>query len=150
MSLELGGRNKSVKYLNLTKSGKESFNDPKQAETCSITYRTFNNPFLENQADHLCAVTRFSVPLTELPIIDQQTFEVWRFRTSEYRGFMFLQREEAFDAVYPPEMEDRPEMDAEASLSGLQESFLTACMQAILSSTTTIGTGRRRHNWTKD
>ena len=109
MSLELGGRNKSVKYLNLTKVGKESVNDKGAAETCSVTYRTFNNPFLENQADHLCAVTRFSVPLTEIPIIDTQTFEVWRFRTNEFRGYMRLEREENHEFQYPEE-EKRPEL----------------------------------------
>ena len=96
MSLEIGGRNKSVQYLNMTKCGKESLNDSGAAETCRVTYKTKNTPFLKNQADYLCAVTRFSVPLTEIPIIKQgHSFSVYRYQDFEY--YMFRQNMDAFN-----------------------------------------------------
>ena len=100
MSLELGGRNKSVKYLNLTKVGKETINDKHEAETCNVTYKTTNNPFLKNQGDYMCAMTRFSVPLTEVPIIDTHTFSIWKFRSREFRGYMNLISHESYMDVY--------------------------------------------------
>jgi hypothetical protein len=73
MSIELGGTDKNISYLNLTKSGKEASND--EAETCSVTLN-FNTPWLDKQDDYLCAVTRFSVPLSQVPTIKGMSFEV--------------------------------------------------------------------------
>ena len=96
MSLEIGGRNKSVQYLNMTKCGKESLNDSGAAETCRVSYKTKNTPFLKNQADYLCAVTRFSVPLTEIPIIKQgHDFTVYKYEDVEY--LLFRQNIDAFN-----------------------------------------------------
>ena len=96
MSLEIGGRNKSVQYLNMTKCGKESLNDSGAAETCRVSYKTKNTPFLKNQADYLCAVTRFSVPLTEIPIIKQgHSFTVFKYEDAEY--LLFRQNMDSFN-----------------------------------------------------
>jgi hypothetical protein len=75
MSIELGGTDKNISYLNLQKSGKEASND--EGETCSVTLN-FNTPWLAKQSDYLCAVTRFSVPLTQVPTIKGMEFEVMR------------------------------------------------------------------------
>jgi len=75
MSLELGGKNKKISYLNLQKSGREASND--EEEMCAVTLN-FNTPFLAKQDDYLCAVSRFSVPLTQVPSIDAMAFEVRR------------------------------------------------------------------------
>ena len=75
MSLELGGKNKKISYLNLQKSGREASND--EEEMCTVTLN-FNTPFLSKQDDYLCAVSRFSVPLTQVPTIAATQFEVRR------------------------------------------------------------------------
>ena len=75
MSLELGGKNKKISYLNLQKSGREASND--EEEMCSVTLN-FNTPFLSKQDDYLCAVSRFSVPLTQVPAIASMSFEVFK------------------------------------------------------------------------
>ena len=75
MSIELGGTDKNISYLNLTKSGKEASND--EAEKCTVTLN-FNTPWLDVQSDYLCAVTRFSVPMSQVPTIKDLSFEVLR------------------------------------------------------------------------
>ena len=74
MSISLGGTDKIVSYLNLTKSGREASND--ESDHCSVTLN-FNTPFLAKQSDYLCAVTRFSVPLTQVATIKGMSFEVF-------------------------------------------------------------------------
>ena len=83
MSLELGGKNKKISYLNLQKSGREASND--EEEMCTVTLN-FNTPFLAKQDDYLCAVSRFSVPLTQVPAIDRMSFEVRRHLPNAFSG----------------------------------------------------------------
>ena len=83
MSLELGGRSKSIQYLNLTKSGMESSNDISVTETCNVSIKFANKPLLEDQSQYLCAVTRFSVPLVEVPTIDATGFDVYRYTETD-------------------------------------------------------------------
>ena len=78
MSLELGGQSKTIQYLNLTKAGKEASNDPNETQNCSVSLKFSNQPFVEDQSKYLCAVTRFSVPLVEVPTIKSMTFQVIR------------------------------------------------------------------------
>ena len=80
MSLELGGTNKNISYLNLQKSGEEADNDPAQEQHCSVSIK-FRTPFLAKQDEYLCAVTRFSVPLSQVPSIKGMRFEVKRHMT---------------------------------------------------------------------
>ena len=84
MSLELGGRSKSITYLNLTKSGMESSNDASATENCTVNIKFSNTPLLKDQSQYLCAVSRFSVPLVEVPTIDATGFSVY-FYTDETR-----------------------------------------------------------------
>ena len=82
MSLELGGRSKSILYLTLTKSGLESSHDASETQECSSTIKFRNSPFLKNQSEYLCAVTRFSVPLVEVPTIAATGFTVYEYHTT--------------------------------------------------------------------
>ena len=77
MSIQLGGTGKNISYLNLQKSGEEADNDPSSEQNCSVSLK-FNTPFLAKQDEYLCAVTRFSVPLTQVPTIKDMGFEVRR------------------------------------------------------------------------
>ena len=79
MSLELGGKNKSILYLNMVKSGMESSNDPTQDEICTVSSRFANQPFMKDQSKYLCAVTRFSVPLVQVHTIDKTGFDVYTY-----------------------------------------------------------------------
>lgn len=88
MSLELGGQSKTIQYLNLSKSGLESENDRAKAETCSQTCKFTNQPFIKDQSEYLCAVTRFSVPLVEVPTIAPTTFTIYQYSDNDYNNFL--------------------------------------------------------------
>ena len=78
MSLELGGPDKNIIYLNLTKAGTESTNSADVTEDCSVTIKFQPRPLMDNQEDYLCAVTRFTVPLTEVPTILPKRFYIFK------------------------------------------------------------------------
>ena len=86
MSLELGGKDKSILYLNLIKSGEESLNDPSVTHKCTVTanFAQCLKPFVQDQSKYLCAVTRFSVPLIEVPIINPTYFDVYQYEDAEF------------------------------------------------------------------
>ena len=83
MSLELGGKNKSILYLNMVKSGMESNNDPSQDEFCTVSSRFANTPFLSDQSKYLCAVTRFSVPLMQVHTIADTGFTYFSYTDAD-------------------------------------------------------------------
>ena len=62
MSVEIGSQNKSIQYVSVFK---ESRSDD---EFCSTDDR-WSVPQLNNQADYLCAVSRFEVPMNRVPIV---------------------------------------------------------------------------------
>ena len=88
MSLELGGQSKTIQYLNLTKSGQEASNDPNATENCSVSVKFHNSPFLEDQSKYLCAVTRFSVPLVEVPTIKETSMDIIRYSYNDFATFV--------------------------------------------------------------
>ena len=99
MSLELGGKNKSILYLNMVKSGMESNNDPTQDEVCTVSSRFANTPFVKDQSKYLCAVTRFSVPLQQVHTIDATGFYYFQYEDDDiqhvaqkYAGFGFEEK----------------------------------------------------------
>ena len=96
MSLELGGKNKSILYLNMVKSGKEANNDPSQDEICTVSSRFANQPFVSDQSKYLCAVTRFSVPLIQVHTIAKTGFDVYMYSAEDIT---------AINAVYPDKVD---------------------------------------------
>ena len=66
----------------------ESSNDAAAAETCSQSIRFANQPFLKDQSKYLCAVTRFSVPLVEVPTIDATSFRIQRWSDADYGHYL--------------------------------------------------------------
>ena len=74
-SVEIGTPSKSIVYLNLSKSGIEHSNDA--TEYCSVTMSFQDFPLVDKQSDYICAVTRFCVPLQQIPIVTQKTLRIW-------------------------------------------------------------------------
>ena len=89
MSLELGGKGKSITYLNMVKSGEESQNDPAATRFCTVNARYPNTALLDDQSKYLCAVTRFSVPLVEVHTIDATGFDVYGYTQEEFTESKF-------------------------------------------------------------
>ena len=113
MSLELGGQSKTIQYLNLTKAGRESSNDPNDTENCSVSLKFHNQPFVEDQSKYLCAVTRFSVPLVEVPTIKATSFQIIRHHDQDFIDYT--------TATATPEEIDTLNLDA--LLGPLRERF---------------------------
>ena len=88
MSLELGGKSKSIRYLNLTKSGVESSNRKEDTQECMSVIKFRNTPFLEDQSNYLVAVTRFSVPLVEVPTIASTGFTVYHYKKASLDRYL--------------------------------------------------------------
>ena len=93
MSLELGGKDKSILYLNLIKSGEESLNDPVATHKCTVSanFAQCLKPFVQDQSKYLCAVTRFSVPLVEVPIINPTHFDIYQYEDAEFEAWRVAQ-----------------------------------------------------------
>ena len=79
-SIEVGQPNKHLSYLNLSKTGLTYKNEGHQ-DFCEITMDFANSPWLQKQSDYLMSISRFTVPLHEVPIIDTMpaAIEVWPF-----------------------------------------------------------------------
>ena len=76
-SIEIGVPSKEVQYINLSKTGIESTNGGVSSETCSVTMKFNDSPLLQSQKNHICAVTRFSVPLHQVHQTDEHYFDVY-------------------------------------------------------------------------
>ena len=68
-SLEIGQSNKSISYMNLSKTGTRYKNED-HGDECSIKHTFGSRPWLDKQSDWLVCITRFCVPLHSIPIID--------------------------------------------------------------------------------
>ena len=80
MSIELGGKN--ITYLNLSQTGRESDNNGPTDQTCSVKLDFRDSPLLDKQDDYICAVTRFSIPLSEIPTINQCSFTIYKYNSN--------------------------------------------------------------------
>ena len=69
-SLEIGQDNKSISYMNLSKTGTQAKNT-KHTDDCSIKHTFGSQPWLDKQSNWLVAITRFCVPLHSVPIISE-------------------------------------------------------------------------------
>ena len=120
MSLELGGRSKTIQYLNLSKSGMESENDRAKAEVCTQTVKFTNQPFLKDQSEYLAAVTRFSVPLVEVPTISATHFTIYKYSQPDidYYKTNLLGDEKADDNDIKEEFFDHMEDYLDVGLPG--------------------------------
>jgi hypothetical protein len=67
-SLEIGQSNKSISYMNLSKTGTRYKNED-HGDECSIKHTFGSRPWLDKQSDWLVCITRFCVPLHSIPII---------------------------------------------------------------------------------
>jgi len=86
MSVELGTEDKNVIYLNLNKSGQESSNNPNDTQYCTVSLHMNDVPLISRQDKYIVALTRFSVPLTEIPIIFQTSFEIYKWVDNAEQG----------------------------------------------------------------
>ena len=81
MSVELGDDDKNIVYVNMSKSGVETENSAATAQTCTVTIDFNDSAILEKENAYLVAVSRFSVPLSQVPIINATGFSVYRYPT---------------------------------------------------------------------
>ena len=77
MSIELAGKN--ITYLNLSKTGRESDNAGPTDQTCTVKLDFRDSALLDKQDDYICAVTRFSIPLSEIPTILKCSFKIYTY-----------------------------------------------------------------------
>ena len=79
MSIDLLGANRELFYVNLTTVGTESHNG--NQAFCSAKQQYRDAPLLHDQSKYLVAATRWQIPTSEVPIIEQHYFEVWQYST---------------------------------------------------------------------
>ena len=77
MSVELS--NRSVIYLNLSKTGKEHDNGGPTQQHCSVNLSFRDVPLLDDQSDFVCAISRFQCPLSEIPTIQECSFSLYKY-----------------------------------------------------------------------
>ena len=69
MSIDLLGANRELFYVNLTAVGAESHNGHHSFCTAKQQYR--DAPLLHDQSKYLVAATRWQIPTSEVPIIEE-------------------------------------------------------------------------------
>lgn len=77
MSVDLSGAEREIMYVNFTTVGSESENGNQNYCTAMQTYR--DAPLIYQQNQWLVAATRWQVPTSEVPTIDEKWFEVWGY-----------------------------------------------------------------------
>ena len=77
MSVELGVPNRRITYLNVSKTGKEHIGDFSEFCTSTVDFR--DSPLLSKMDDNICCVTRFQVPVNQMPRIDAKGFTIYRY-----------------------------------------------------------------------
>ena len=80
MSTELALPNKNIVYLNFQKSGTETENGGSSTEHCSVSIDFQDSPILDQQDRFIASVTRFSVPVSQIPITEETGFGVYRYQ----------------------------------------------------------------------
>ena len=76
MSVEVGNKSKTIKYINIHKEG-ESQND-----FIAVDER-WNAPILDKQDEYLVAISRFEVPLNRVPITAEMKNCIQIFKYNE-------------------------------------------------------------------
>ena len=91
MSVELGNKSKTVKYLNIHKEGRT-------AEDFIAIDNRWTSPILDKQSDYLVAISRFEVPLNRVPVTQKMENCIQIFK---YNDTIAPVQGEAFDDTKP-------------------------------------------------
>ena len=85
MSIDLLGANRELFYVNLTEVGTESQNG--NQKFCSAKQQYRDAPLLHDQSKYLVAATRWQIPTSEVPTIEEHYFEVWQYELEAKPGY---------------------------------------------------------------